>query len=54
MGLYLLPLKTSLDLLGIYYAKKEEYQPNFLRRLFGIFTLLREPKRNSLYNIDRN
>ncbi|MHA1472267.1 MAG: beta-N-acetylhexosaminidase [Promethearchaeota archaeon] len=39
-----------LDLLGVSYAKKEEYQPNFLSRFFGFFTILREPKRSSLNN----
>ena len=39
-----------LDLLGVSYAKKDEYQPNFLKRLFGFFTIFREPKRISLSN----
>jgi len=38
-----------LDILGVHYAKKEEYQPNFFKRLFGFFTIFKEPKRSSLH-----
>jgi len=44
-------LLIRLDLLGVYYAKKDEYQPNFLRRLLGFFTIFREPKRSSLHKL---
>ncbi|HUW89773.1 MAG TPA: beta-N-acetylhexosaminidase [Candidatus Nanopelagicaceae bacterium] len=42
-------LLNRLNLLGVNYAKKEEYQSNFLGRALGFSTLLREPKRRSLY-----
>jgi hexosaminidase len=43
-------LLNRLNILGVYYAKKREYQPNFLKRLFGFLTIFREPKRISLHN----
>jgi hexosaminidase len=47
-------LLNRLDIFGVYYAKKEEYQPHFLRRIFGFFTILREPKRISLHKLALN
>ncbi len=42
-------LIKRLDLFGVSYARKQEYQPNFIKRLFGFFTIFKEPKRSSLY-----
>jgi len=47
-------LLNRLDLLGVHYAKKEEYQPKLLRRIFGFFTIFREPKRSSLDQLEFN
>ena len=47
-------LLIRLNLLGVSYAKKDEYQPNFLRRLFGFLTIFREPKRSSLHKLSIN
>ena len=41
-------LHTRLDMLGVYHAQKQEYQPNFFKRLIGFFTIFKEPKRSSL------
>ncbi|NHJ23304.1 MAG: beta-N-acetylglucosaminidase [Candidatus Lokiarchaeota archaeon] len=38
-------LSKRLDCLGINYAREKETNPTFLKRLFGIFTILVEPKR---------
>jgi N-acetyl-beta-hexosaminidase len=38
-----------LDILGICYAQKGEYEPHFIKKTFGFFTMLKEPKRRSLY-----
>ncbi len=40
-------LLKRLDILGVHSAQKEEYQPNFFKRLFGFFTIFKEPKRIS-------
>ncbi|NVM17442.1 MAG: beta-N-acetylhexosaminidase [Candidatus Lokiarchaeota archaeon] len=37
-----------LDILGVYYAQKQEYQPAFIKRIFGFLTIFKEPKRTSL------
>ncbi len=42
-------LLKRLDILGVFYAQKEEYQPTFIKRLFGFLTIFKEPKRNSLH-----
>ncbi|MHA2287391.1 MAG: family 20 glycosylhydrolase, partial [Promethearchaeota archaeon] len=38
-----------LDVIGVYYAHKREYQPSIIKKLFGFFTIFREPKRRSLH-----
>ena len=38
-----------LDVIGVYYAHKKEYQPSIIKRIFGFFTIFREPKRSSLH-----
>ena len=43
-------LLKRLDTYGVHYAKKSEYQPSFIRRLFGFLTIFHEPKRSSLYS----
>jgi len=42
-------LLKRLDILGVHYAQKQEYQQNFINKLFGFLTLFKEPKRSSLY-----
>ncbi|MFX0075877.1 MAG: beta-N-acetylhexosaminidase [Candidatus Hermodarchaeota archaeon] len=44
------PILRRLDIIGVHYARKQEYQPPFIKRLFGFFTIFREPKRESLHN----
>ncbi|MFX1287757.1 MAG: beta-N-acetylhexosaminidase [Promethearchaeota archaeon] len=41
-----------LDILEVHYANIEEYQPSFIKRLFGFLTIFREPKRSSLYKLN--
>ena len=43
------PILKRLDVIGVYYAHKKEYQPSIIKRIFGFFTIFREPKRSSLY-----
>ncbi len=42
-------LLKRLDIFGVHYAQKREYQPFFIKRIFGILTIFKEPKRKSLY-----
>ncbi|NHJ20773.1 MAG: beta-N-acetylglucosaminidase [Candidatus Lokiarchaeota archaeon] len=39
-----------LDIIGVQYAHKKEYQPSIVKRIFGFFTIFREPKRSSLHS----
>lgn len=41
-------LLNRLDILGVHYAPKQEYQPAFIKRIFGFFTIFKEPKRTFL------
>lgn len=38
-----------LDMLGVSYAQKDEYEPHLIKKIFRFFTMLKEPKRRSLY-----
>ena len=40
---------NRLDIMGVHHAQKEEYQPAYIKRIFGLLTMLKEPKRNSLH-----
>ena len=40
---------NRLDIMGVHHAQKEEYQPAFIKRLFGLLTIFKEPKRDSLH-----
>ena len=47
-------LLKRLDTFRVHFAKKKEYQPSFLKRAFGLLTMLKEPKRKSLYIKNNN
>jgi len=38
-----------LGIFGVQYAQEMEYQPAFIKRIFGFLTIFREPKRSSLH-----
>ena len=38
-----------LDMFGVCYAQKDEYEPHLFKKIFGFFSILKEPKRRSLY-----